>query len=271
MRVVFAVATNRLARSGTNILQSIIDFGNTSIDDEKIALIVNEENTDFKWENAWLKRLGNITRSSGINFCFVRRAFIRSLARTILMNGFDPTCIRLNGSFGAAINRLFIYAEILNADVLLKTDDDCAPCGTNWFLRHLNNTLSTDLVFGPYRGDPGFGVFPRFWKIDSQLEVELLCRFHQIKSGKTFLEIEVIHTPGHTPGGICLKCGDILFSGDTLFFEGVGRTDLPGGDHRALLKGIKEKLFSLPDGVKVFPGHGSDTTIGHEKKHNPFL
>ena len=85
------------------------------------------------------------------------------------------------------------------------------------------------------------------------------------------LKLEVIHTPGHTPGGISIKCGDMLFSGDTLFFEGVGRTDLPGGDYDALVSSIKEKLFTLPAEVKVFPGHGPETTIGHEKEYNPFI
>ena len=90
-----------------------------------------------------------------------------------------------------------------------------------------------------------------------------------IRLGEVILEI--IHTPGHTPGGISVKCQNILFSGDTLFFEGVGRTDLPGGDHEALVAAIKEKLFALPDLVRVFPGHGPETTIGHEKRNNPFL
>lgn len=84
-------------------------------------------------------------------------------------------------------------------------------------------------------------------------------------------EIKVLHTPGHTPGGISLLYDDLLFSGDTLFFEGVGRTDLPGGDTGALMKSINEKLLVLSDDVKVFPGHGPATTIGHERTHNPFL
>lgn len=85
------------------------------------------------------------------------------------------------------------------------------------------------------------------------------------------LEFLVIHTPGHTPGSISLKCRDILFSGDALFFEGIGRTDVPGGDYEVLARSIRERLFTLPDSVKVFPGHGPETTIGHEKKNNPFF
>lgn len=84
-------------------------------------------------------------------------------------------------------------------------------------------------------------------------------------------ELNVIHTPGHTPGGICLHTDKILFSGDTLFYEGIGRTDLPGGDSEKLLASIRKKLLSLPDDTQVFPGHGDNTTIGHEKKYNIFI
>lgn len=76
------------------------------------------------------------------------------------------------------------------------------------------------------------------------------------------LLLEVIHTPGHTPGSICLKVDDILFTGDTLFAEGVGRTDLPGGSETELMRSIKEKLLVLPDTTKIYPGHGPATTIG---------
>ncbi len=80
------------------------------------------------------------------------------------------------------------------------------------------------------------------------------------------LILEVIHTPGHTPGGICLKCGDVLFSGDTLFCGGIGRTDIPGGSEEILLKSIKEKLFCLDDKMTIYPGHGVSSTLGKEKK-----
>ncbi|MCL2678412.1 MAG: MBL fold metallo-hydrolase [Clostridiales bacterium] len=85
------------------------------------------------------------------------------------------------------------------------------------------------------------------------------------------LALRVIHTPGHTPGGICLLSGDILFSGDTLFRLSIGRADLPGGDFELLLKSIREKLLPLDDGVKIYPGHGPASTIGDERRYNPYL
>ena len=84
-------------------------------------------------------------------------------------------------------------------------------------------------------------------------------------------KLKVIHTPGHTKGSICLLGDGFLMSGDTLFFEGVGRTDLPGSNEDKLRKSIKEKLFILPDLTKVYPGHGEMTTIGYEKRNNPFV
>lgn len=86
------------------------------------------------------------------------------------------------------------------------------------------------------------------------------------------LEIRVIATPGHTPGGVCFYHEDAgwLFSGDTLFRKGIGRTDLLGGDSRTLARSLR-RLLELPDDTRVFPGHGPATTIGHERRHNPFL
>jgi glyoxylase-like metal-dependent hydrolase (beta-lactamase superfamily II) len=83
----------------------------------------------------------------------------------------------------------------------------------------------------------------------------------------------VLETPGHTRGGICLysEKDGLLFSGDTLFFMGVGRTDLPGGNEKTLLESIRTKLLTLPPETRVFPGHGLDTTIEREIKGNPFI
>ena len=84
-------------------------------------------------------------------------------------------------------------------------------------------------------------------------------------------ELEIIHTPGHTRGSICIKVKDILFSGDTLFYHSVGRTDLPTGSAEALRESIKRKLYTLPDETKVLTGHGERTLIGEEKRFNDFV
>jgi glyoxylase-like metal-dependent hydrolase (beta-lactamase superfamily II) len=81
----------------------------------------------------------------------------------------------------------------------------------------------------------------------------------------------VFHVPGHTPGGCALVFEDNCLSGDSLFAGSIGRTDFPGSDQESLLKNIREKLFTLPDATVVYPGHGGRTTIGREKRLNPFL
>lgn len=92
-----------------------------------------------------------------------------------------------------------------------------------------------------------------------------------IKFGNT--ELVALHTPGHSPGGMCYYCesAGVVFVGDTLFAGSIGRTDLPGGSLEELLAGIKSKLMVLPGNVKVFTGHGHSSTIDYEKHHNPFL
>ena len=85
--------------------------------------------------------------------------------------------------------------------------------------------------------------------------------------------LKVLHTPGHTRGGCCLYFEDErkVITGDTLFADSIGRTDLPGGSHEQLLESIRTKLFTLPEDVIAYPGHGPETTIGHEKNHNPYF
>jgi len=85
------------------------------------------------------------------------------------------------------------------------------------------------------------------------------------------LKLIIIHTPGHTPGGISLVLNNIVFTGDTLFTGGIGRTDLPGGSYQDLQKSIKEKLLILGDDKIICPGHGPGSTIGEERKTNPYL
>src|ERR1700760_35811 len=91
--------------------------------------------------------------------------------------------------------------------------------------------------------------------------------------GLATLPAEVIHTPGHTPGSICLLFSqqNLLLAGDTLFAGSIGRTDLPGGDGRQILRSLRDRLMVLPDTTRVLPGHGPATTIGQEVQSNPFL
>jgi hydroxyacylglutathione hydrolase len=86
--------------------------------------------------------------------------------------------------------------------------------------------------------------------------------------------IRVVHTPGHTPGSVCFHASgeeDLIFTGDTLFAGSIGRTDLWGGNYEQIIDSIQSKLMTLPDSVMVLPGHGPDTTIGDERRSNPFL
>ena len=87
------------------------------------------------------------------------------------------------------------------------------------------------------------------------------------------IRFSVLHTPGHTPGGVSLYSEEdgLVFAGDTLFAGSVGRTDFPNGSMSQLVNAIKQKLFTLPDTTKVYPGHGPATSIANEKKHNPFV
>lgn len=106
---------------------------------------------------------------------------------------------------------------------------------------------------------------------DSPAPSRFLVDGMTISFGKKSLQ--VLHTPGHTQGGCCLYLASegMVITGDTLFADSVGRTDLPGGSHEQLMASITGKLLSLPDETRVFPGHGPSSTIGHERRHNPYL
>lgn len=99
----------------------------------------------------------------------------------------------------------------------------------------------------------------------------LLSEKDIVSFGNTVFEL--LFCPGHSPASICFfnKNDGFIIGGDVLFYESIGRTDLPGGDHQTLLTSIREKLFTLSDPTKVYPGHGPVTTIGHEKVYNPFV
>lgn len=99
--------------------------------------------------------------------------------------------------------------------------------------------------------------------------------YNRTKTTSKFIAsgIEAIHTPGHTRGGTCfyVKEAQLLISGDTIFNESIGRTDLPGGDHNQLIKSIKDKILILPLATTIYPGHGPKTSVDHESKYNPYF
>lgn len=150
---------------------------------------------------------------------------------------------------------------------------------------HIDHVLGNNYIFKTYKLKPvlhrnevvileaapligaewGIPVYP------SPLPEKFLVERDKISFGDSSLEI--LFAPGHSPGSICLYNKEQVFtvSGDVLFLESIGRTDLPGGDHETLLQSIRQKLFKLPDETIVYPGHGPETTIGHEKKFNPFV
>ena len=106
------------------------------------------------------------------------------------------------------------------------------------------------------------------WRDPPDPEMELR-QGDEVKVGR--FTFGVLETPGHTPGGISLYGHGVVFTGDTLFQRGVGRFDLPGGDGQALMQSIQIQLLALPDETAVYPGHGEASTIGEERRSNPFL
>jgi len=114
---------------------------------------------------------------------------------------------------------------------------------------------------------PQYGIFPEPFPEPTLL----ISEGDQINFGNS--KLKVLFTPGHSPGSICFydEAGKTIVSGDVLFQMSIGRTDMPGGNYNQLIKSIQEVLFRLPDDVRVYPGHGPYTTIGFEKKNNPFL
>lgn len=106
---------------------------------------------------------------------------------------------------------------------------------------------------------------------DSPAPAAYLTEGEELRFGRH--QLQVIHIPGHSPGGCCfyLPQEGILISGDSLFADSIGRTDLPGGSQAQLVLSIRDKLLTLPPETRVYPGHGPATTIGHEKRHNPYL
>jgi hydroxyacylglutathione hydrolase len=149
-------------------------------------------------------------------------------------------------------------------DHILATGEVAAATGAPIFVHRDDQALYENLprqgrMFGFRASRP---PSPRQWLVGGET----------IAVGK--LAVQVLHTPGHTPGSVGYYLGSddaVLFAGDTLFAESVGRTDLPGGSFTDIAASIRTKLYVLPGETRVIPGHGPETTIGHEREHNPFV
>lgn len=126
------------------------------------------------------------------------------------------------------------------------------------------HSLDSELLRNPDKNLSSFLSLPFKVKLDLKTVEDLA----EIKLDD--LVLQVIHTPGHTPGGICLKSDKVVFTGDTLFAGGIGRTDFPGASYEQLMKSIQDKLLVLPDQTVIYPGHGPCSTIGEEKRSNPY-
>jgi glyoxylase-like metal-dependent hydrolase (beta-lactamase superfamily II) len=127
------------------------------------------------------------------------------------------------------------------------------------------HSLDAGFLNNPFKNMSAFfGFF-----VTSPAAGHLLKDAEKITLGE--MTLEVVHTPGHTPGSICIKTDSVIFTGDTLFKCGVGRTDLAGSSEKDLFNSIKNKLLVLDDNIAVYPGHGPSSTIGEERKNNPFL
>lgn len=139
------------------------------------------------------------------------------------------------------------------------------------------DTFSTIIAASPEDLPLGQNLSQQARMFGLPVEVDAVEIDRPLKDGDTIRigdgELKVIAVPGHSPGGIALydQADGFLVSGDSLFAGSIGRTDLPGGDHRALIENIRARLLTLPPETIVYPGHGSPTTIGHELRSNPFL
>ena len=147
-------------------------------------------------------------------------------------------------------------------DHIAANAEICSATGAKLMIHEDDASLlnNSSLNLSMFTGSPVQG-----WRPDI-----LLHEGEEITCGKQ-VHLKVLHTPGHTPGGICLQSEDLIFSGDSLFAESIGRTDFPGGSYTALIESIKNKIMVLDDAYLVYPGHGPATTVGYERAHNPFL
>lgn len=174
---------------------------------------------------------------------------------------------------GADPERIFpvIFEEGLTPIVLINTHGHIDHIGANKDIKeHFGVPLYIHAGDNPMLGKVQQLELSLFLGAkDSPPADHLMTDGEEIRIGNGSLR--VLHTPGHSPGSVSLLGDGFLLSGDTLFMEGVGRTDLPGGSQKQLEQSIREKIMTLPDETVVLPGHGPHTTVGQERADNPFL
>ena len=210
----------------------------------------------------------------------------------IKLNNFNIEKIE-NGSF--AVNNYLIYSSSTNKAILIDAGEE-----TDFLLSEINKKkLTLDYIINTHgHSDHISGNSEILEKTGAKLivhpeavpaliepvrnlsgflgsnitspEADILLTNNEIFEWES-LKFTALHCPGHSPGGMALLVENILFSGDVLFRDSIGRTDLPFADHNLLISCIREKIFTLPDETIVLPGHGPETTVGYEKVNNPYV
>ncbi|MFH1729884.1 MAG: MBL fold metallo-hydrolase [Pseudomonadota bacterium] len=155
----------------------------------------------------------------------------------------------------------FIIATHGHIDHVAGAKELCNELNLPFYLNSLElNNLELSKLVAPKYGYLDFEIPEVYFDLNENTQLSI---------GN--VAIKIISTPGHTAGGISLLIDEKLFSGDTIFFESIGRCDLPGGHEGTLLKTIQDKIFSLPGEIIIFPGHGQQTSVAYEKESNPYI
>jgi hydroxyacylglutathione hydrolase len=160
----------------------------------------------------------------------------------------------------SGLNIKYIILTHVHVDHIISVDEIRESLNAQVLAHEEDALFLTDAW---HNGSKLFGLNKTFKPADNTLKDGDIINVGNLKA-------EIIHTPGHTPGGICIKVNDIIFTGDTLFRMSVGRTDLGNGDQEDLMNSLN-RLMELDDEIIVYPGHGTATTIGYERKNNPFI
>ena len=216
-------------------------------------------------------------------FVFSFREKVNTILETITVGALDVNCyimgckthkkaVVIDPGDNSKTILDFIKKNSLELTHIINTHAHADHVGANGKIK---DALGIPILI--HKGDSDFLVseankeMAHFYGVNPSPKADRLLNDGEIIEICPDISLKIIHTPGHSPGGICLHYNDFLFTGDTLFANSIGRSDLHEGSHNDLINSIKTKLTILNDKVKVFPGHGPSSTIGEEKQYNPFL